>query len=48
MIPDAAANDRILKDAIALIDDEERRQTLSANIKKLAQPDAAGRIARRH
>jgi UDP-N-acetylglucosamine--N-acetylmuramyl-(pentapeptide) pyrophosphoryl-undecaprenol N-acetylglucosamine transferase len=46
MIPDAAANDRILKDAIALIDDEERRQTLSANIKKLAQPDAAGQIAR--
>ncbi len=46
MIPDAAAKDRILKDAIALIDDEERRQTLSANIKKRAQPDAAGRIAR--
>jgi UDP-N-acetylglucosamine--N-acetylmuramyl-(pentapeptide) pyrophosphoryl-undecaprenol N-acetylglucosamine transferase len=46
MIPDAAAKDRILKDVIALIDDEERRQTLSANIKKRAQPDAAGRIAR--
>ncbi|MEQ8702331.1 MAG: undecaprenyldiphospho-muramoylpentapeptide beta-N-acetylglucosaminyltransferase [Phaeodactylibacter sp.] len=46
MIPDAEVRDRILRDAIFLIDDEERRQALSVNIKKLAQPDAAARIAR--
>lgn len=46
MIPDAEASDRIMKDAIALMDAEERCQMLSANIKKLAQPDAAQRIAR--
>lgn len=46
MIPDAEARVRILQDAIALIDNEERRQQLSANIQKMAQPDAAARIAR--
>ena len=46
MIPDAEARVRILQDAIALIDNTERRQRLSANIQKMAQPDAAARIAR--
>ena len=45
MIPDGAAKERIISDALDLIDDEEKRKQLSVNIKQMAQPNAAIRIA---
>lgn len=46
MVPDAQAREHIIKAALALLSDEPKRQSLSHNIKQLAQPDAAARIAR--
>ncbi len=46
LIPDHEARERIMADALALIDDPERCQQLRTHIRKLAQPDAAERIAR--
>lgn len=44
MILDADACDRLVPEAVALINDETRLQNLSENIAKLARTDAAGHI----
>lgn len=45
MIPDAEADKRIVDEAINLIHDAERRETLSRNIKRLGERDADVKIA---
>lgn len=46
MVPDNEAVGRGMEEAVGLLGDKTRRAELSANIKRLACPDAAGDIAR--
>jgi len=45
LIPDIEAKTRLIPEALSLIQQPERLQTLSRNITKLAQPDSDSRIA---
>lgn len=45
MLPDAEAVEKLVVQALALIDDHEARKELSENIRRLARPDAAEVIA---
>lgn len=44
MIFDSNAKEKLIKESIALMNDEHRKEILSLNIKKMAIPDAAERI----
>lgn len=44
LIPDAEIDEKLLQEAIHLINDKEACKKLSENIKKLARPNAAGHI----
>lgn len=44
MIPDAEAEKRLVKEALEIVNDEERLKTLSEHISSLAQPHSADRI----
>ena len=44
MIPDAEAENRLVKEALEIVNDEERLKTLSEHISSLAQPHSADRI----
>jgi UDP-N-acetylglucosamine--N-acetylmuramyl-(pentapeptide) pyrophosphoryl-undecaprenol N-acetylglucosamine transferase len=44
LIPDAEIDEKLLPEAIHLINDKEACKKLSENIKKLARPNAAGHI----
>ncbi len=46
LIPDSEAGERMIPEALELLGDEARRNTLSENISKLAIGDSASRIAR--
>lgn len=45
-VPDHEAAGRLIRQALGLLENEEKRNELSKNIKQLARPDAAGTIAR--
>lgn len=45
LIPDSEAKEKLLPEALSLIDDELLRNQLSENIKKMAMPEAAHNIA---
>lgn len=45
LVTDGDAPDTLVQTALALLNNQERRQTLSAQIRELARPDAAERIA---
>ena len=45
-MPDNLAVERLVAEALLLVSDEEKKKTLSANIKKLAERDADKRIAK--
>jgi len=46
MIADDKAEENLVDEALKLVEDENRRKTLSANIKAMADMDADIRIAR--
>jgi UDP-N-acetylglucosamine--N-acetylmuramyl-(pentapeptide) pyrophosphoryl-undecaprenol N-acetylglucosamine transferase len=45
MIKDQEAMDKLLPEAIRIIDDEEKRRNLSINIAEIGKPDSAKVIA---
>jgi len=45
LVPDRLAGKELVDNLLGLLHDEERKETLSANIKKLGISDAAQRIA---
>jgi UDP-N-acetylglucosamine--N-acetylmuramyl-(pentapeptide) pyrophosphoryl-undecaprenol N-acetylglucosamine transferase len=45
MIRDEEARETLITEAIDLLNNEQRRHTLSQNIAKMARPDAARHIA---
>lgn len=45
MVSNAEARQQLFAQALTLLQDEQRRQTLARNIRALARPDAAARIA---
>ncbi|WP_245820189.1 undecaprenyldiphospho-muramoylpentapeptide beta-N-acetylglucosaminyltransferase [Mariniphaga anaerophila] len=45
LVPDAVIDEKLLPETIALIDNKQKCEELSTNIKKLARPNATGHIA---
>jgi UDP-N-acetylglucosamine--N-acetylmuramyl-(pentapeptide) pyrophosphoryl-undecaprenol N-acetylglucosamine transferase len=46
LLPDKDVNEKLITEAISLVNDENRRKLFSVNIKKLAERDTDIRIAR--
>ncbi len=44
LVEDAMAEEKLASEVVALLGDEQRRETMSANIRKMALPNAAGKI----